>query len=56
MKSKKNRRRNNILDMTIHEQLEKIAEEMCDNYCKYVAEDYGGDLFKICDKCPLGRL
>ena len=28
-------RRNNIADMTITEQIEKVKEDICDEYCKY---------------------
>jgi hypothetical protein len=49
-------------EMTIQEQLDKIAGEMCDKYCKFPDqaskeskdEDY---LFRTyCDKCPMQKL
>lgn len=30
-----NQRRNNPAEMTVTEQILKIREEICDNYCKY---------------------
>ena len=30
-----NQRRNNPAEMTLTEQISKVREEMCDNYCKY---------------------
>ena len=33
-----NRRRNNIADMTIREQIEEIKEDFCVNYCKKYEE------------------
>lgn len=30
-------RKNNVQDMTIHEQLNKINEVICDEYCKWPA-------------------
>lgn len=60
------RRRKNVGDMTIHEQLEKITEEICDEYCKYpekVRQECGDAdkafdklLEKHCNRCPLSRL
>ena len=47
---------------TIMQQLEKVAAEICDNYCKFMAE-MGNDesrwdelTEKHCDKCPLEKL
>lgn len=57
-----NMRRNNPLDMTIKEQIEKVKEEICDKICKYDAGLYAGtinveELGQICEnKCPLRRL
>lgn len=31
----KKRRRNNPEDMTVLETIEKVAEDVCDHYCKY---------------------
>jgi hypothetical protein len=60
------RRRKNVGDMTISEQLEKVAEEICDSYCKYpekVRQECGDtdEAFEhltktICSRCPLSRL
>jgi len=48
---------------TIREQVEKIASEICDNYCKYPNEPGHEDdpdwLFREgipCDNCPMNRL
>jgi len=47
---------------TIREQVEKIASEICDNYCKYQNERHEDDpdwLFREgipCDNCPMNRL
>lgn len=38
---------------TITKLLEKLAEEMCDDYCKYAGEDNIDD---ICSNCPLSVL
>lgn len=58
-----NQRRNNPAEMTIHEQLEKIKEEVCDDICKYRnSKDYRGKLSQesfeeICKyDCPLNKL
>lgn len=57
-----NMRRNNPLDMTIEEQIEKVKEEICDTICKHDVELYAGiisveELGQICEnKCPLRRL
>ena len=47
---------------TITEQMQKITEDICDNYCKYpLLEKYKGDegqqnMFdEICEKCPLNQ-
>lgn len=45
----------------ITEQLEEIAGEICNNYCKYPDqwdEEKDGDLSEsdICKDCPLSRL
>lgn len=58
-----NRRRKNKERMTITEQLSKIADEVCEDYCRYHDEaykkfkdpdeamDYIGDTY--CVNCPL---
>lgn len=46
----------------ISTKLEKIAEEICNSYCKYPetwdAEKEGCELFEsdICKNCPLSRM
>lgn len=55
-------RRNNPQDMTITEQLEKIKEDICDNYCITPFRVLNGELsgkamYEICNnKCPFRRL
>lgn len=55
-------RRNNIEDMTITEQLQKIFDDMCTNYCKWPEkwdeEAEGCELSESehCANCPLSRL
>lgn len=62
-----NRRRNNLQDMSIVEQIEKIKEEMCDKYCKYRDQFRNGlnpdlsilnqeQMDCLCNYCPLTRL
>lgn len=52
-----NRRRRNIADMTVAEQVEKIKTEICDEYCKYPLKAKSTDeLDDICRRCPLNRL
>lgn len=57
-----NMRRNNPLDMTINEQIEKIKEEICDHICKHPERATSGvttqeELDDICaNECPLRRL
>lgn len=47
---------------SIGEELEEIAEKMCDTYCKYPEkwdpETEGMELYesKICEECPMQRL
>lgn len=42
---------------SIVKQLEDIAAEICDKYCKYMVTAQGeDDLARHCDKCPLDRL
>ena len=46
---------------TVAETLEEVANEICNNYCKYPEnwdEETMGDLFdsEVCAKCPLNRL
>jgi len=51
------RRRNNVDDMTIREQIEEIKAEICDNYCLYrfTLSDQA-ELEGKCEQCPLTRL
>lgn len=55
-------RRNNPNDMTITEQIEKIAEDICMHYCKWPdlwdEEAEGCELSESdhCVNCPIGRL
>lgn len=51
--------------MTIRQEIEKIAEEICDNYCKYPMQAppegknenwLSEDDASPCLKCPLNRL
>lgn len=53
-----NRRRNNPREMTITEQIEKMREEMCDKYCRYVYDEgiTQEDLELKCNDCPLNKL
>lgn len=58
-------RRKNKLYMTIGEQLDRIAEEMCDKYCKYpelckqqekdpkLADEMLMNVY--CEHCPMTR-
>lgn len=43
---------------TITEQLEEIAEQICDNYCKYIEKysDYEKLVEEKCEHCPLWRI
>ena len=55
------RRRNNVQDMTIVEQIIKAREEICKDYCKYVDSKHHGKLSQrtldeICKDCPLSRI
>lgn len=62
---KQGQRKTNKERMTIPEQLNKIAEEICDSYCKYPdlakdkfedpdeAMEYIGDTY--CSGCPIYR-
>lgn len=38
------------------EELEKIKEDICDNYCKHPLFDTGEELKAHCETCPLRRL
>lgn len=55
-------RQNNVAEMTIHEQIEKVAEDMCLHYCKYPdiwdeeKEGCSLDESEVCQNCPLMRL
>ena len=56
-----NRRRNNIYDMTITEQICKAKEEICKEYCKYTDKMNHGKLSQrtldeICKECPSRRV
>ena len=47
--------------MTISQQLEEIANEICNDYCKYPDEwdeEKDGELSEseVCRNCPLNRL
>lgn len=44
---------------TITGLLNKLASDICDNYCKYhegYTEDEEAELFKHCEECPLNML
>ena len=55
-------RKNNVEDMTRTEQLQKIFDDMCRNYCKWPdlwdEEKEGCELSESehCQNCPLGKL
>ena len=58
-----NRRRKNKMDMRITEQLDAIADKICEGYCKYSAEYTKGDTDRTeelikehCNGCPLLEL
>lgn len=56
-----NRRRNNPLEMTIKEQIEKVKEDCCNEICKYLEKANRGEiltdeLYSICEDCPLAKL
>lgn len=53
-----NQRRNNPAEMTITEQIEKVKEEICDKYCRYVYDEEinQDDLELQCNNCPLNKL
>ena len=39
-----------------HERMEKIAEQMCDKYCKYPEQIADDELLMIrCSKCPINE-
>lgn len=52
--------------MQIIDQLQKIADEMCDKYCKYpeqyesqyddTDEAWDKMMCEVCDNCPLNKL
>jgi len=52
--------------MTIYQQLQMVAEDICANYCRHtdtqeyrdIDDDYDINAFheKYCNKCPLNRL
>lgn len=50
------------MDKTITEQLQEIAEDFCNNYCRHPdtwdEEKEGCELCEseICSNCPMGRL
>lgn len=56
-----NQRRNNTAEMTVIEQISKVREEVCDNYCRYpdirkhglISQETFED---VCEYCPLNRL
>lgn len=49
---------------TITETVEKVKEEICDNYCKYPLlcgqhpeeEEFAEWLNKVCQECPMNKL
>lgn len=47
-------------DKRISQELESIAEAICDNYCKfpaqYTPEEWEEAMQEICNNCPLMRL
>lgn len=49
-------RRNNVLDMTIREQLSKTKEDICEKYCKYRTKLKGEDLNEVCKDCPVRKI
>ena len=56
-----NMRRNNPLDMTIEEQIEKVKEDCCEENCKHLEKARSGhisneELEAICEECPLSKL
>ena len=57
-----NQRRNNTAEMTLTEQILKIREEICDDYCRYKDLVKSGQISKetfeaVCDyDCPLNKL
>ena len=57
-----NQRRNNPAEMTVTEQILKIREEVCDNYCKYrdsvSQKQISQETFTtVCEyDCPLNKL
>lgn len=56
-----NMRRNNPLDMSIKEQIEKVKEDCCDEICKQLEKANRGEILTeeleaICEECPLRRL
>lgn len=60
------RRKNNINDMTISEQIEAIKDNICEDYCKKYEEAFSNIkdadeafewlMHNYCEKCPFGRL
>lgn len=55
------RRRKNIAEMSIIEQLESVREEICDDYCRFTDLKCRGImtaelLNEKCEGCPLTRL
>lgn len=52
-------RRNNKMDMTISEQLERIKSEICWKYCRFNSEDESQNEnleIEHCNKCPLKEI
>lgn len=45
-------------ELTIPQQIERICEDICDNYCKYRDKAWNeeGELNEICKNCPLNKL
>lgn len=47
------------MEENISQMLEKIREDICDNYCKFrdtADEEYLCDVIRTGEKCPLDRL
>lgn len=49
-------RRNNVGDMTIREQLSKVKEDICKDYCRFKRRLKGEDLNEVCRDCPVRKI
>lgn len=53
-------RKNNINDMTITEQFQRVLDDLCEDYCKYYAKygkgKDGNKLNEACRNCPMNRV